>query len=221
MTPYRHPPPCSSFSHLRKKAIVFVLQIVVLHLLSACAFHQIVGNSNQEKSFDPPHKVVVSTTKNGRVELEKLTDYEGKRSQFAVTYFNKSAASSTFGLENITASDSRGKCIRMYTDQDFIREATDKAASIFNQSYGGYSYDNLVGNLPLNTQQQAIFDSSIESKAGMETEEMIVLGAMIPVKRHVPPNTSTSGLVFLNKTPITIFKITVAGEEYSALFNNE
>jgi hypothetical protein len=28
-------------------------------------------------------------------------------------------------------------------------------------------------------------------------------------------------LVFLNKTPITIFKITVAGEEYSALFNNE
>ena len=164
---------------------------------------------------------MISTTKNGTVELEKLTDYEGKRIQFAVTYSNKGSAASTFGLENITASDSAGKSIRIYTDHDFLKEATDKAASIFRQSYGGFSYDSLVGNLPLNTQQQAIYNNSIESKAGTAVEETIGLGGMIPVNRNVPPNTSTSGLVFLNRTPVTIFKINVAGEEYSALFHNE
>jgi hypothetical protein len=78
-----------------------------------------------------------------------------------------------------------------------------------------------VGNLPLNTQQQASNNNSIESKAGVGAEETIGLGGRIPLKRKVSPNTSTAGLVFLNKTPVTIFKINVAGEEYSALFHNE
>jgi len=221
MTACRFPLLRSSNSRLKATAAFFAPTIAILHFLCACALHQIPEGSNQERSLDPPHKVVISTTKSGKVELEKLTDYEGRRVQFAVTYFNKGTAPSTFGLENITASDSTGKCIRIYTDQDFLREATDKAASIFRQSYGGFSYDNLVGNLPLNTQQQAIYNNSIESKAGVAAEETIGLGGMIPLKRKVSPNTSTSGLVFLNKTPVTIFKINVAGEEYSALFHDE
>jgi len=221
MTACRHSSSRSSISGFKATAAFFALTIVILHLLCACALHQIPEASNQERSIDPPHKVVISTTKNGTVELEKLTDYEGKRIQFAVTYSNKGSAASTFGLENITASDSAGKSIRIYTDHDFLKEATDKAASIFRQSYGGFSYDSLVGNLPLNTQQQAIYNNSIESKAGTAVEETIGLGGMIPVNRNVPPNTSTSGLVFLNRTPVTIFKINVAGEEYSALFHNE
>lgn len=213
----RFPP----FSLFKGILALFALTIVVLYIFPAYVTHPDPGNSHQESSFDPPNNVVVSTARNGRVELEKLTYYEGKRIKFAITYFNKGIAPVTFGLENIMANDSMGKGIRIYTEQDFIKEAKDKAASIFHQSYGGFSYDNLVGNLPLNPQQQSIYNNSVEAKAGMVAEEMIGLGAMIPVTRRIPPNTSSSGFVLLSKTPVTIFKITVAGEKYSALFKNE
>lgn len=99
--------------------------------LTACSSIQITPQAGQKVIYDHGNAVVVGLKKNGEnggVGMQGLGDYGGGRVAFGIAFHNKCKSPCDFSIANISATNEKGKKLRIYTGEDLEREARTRAA---------------------------------------------------------------------------------------------
>lgn len=99
--------------------------------LTACSSVQITPQAGQRVIYDHGNAIVVGVKKKGEnagIGMQGLGDYGGGRIAFGIAFHNKSKSPCDFSLANITATNEKGKKLRIYTGEDLEREARTRAA---------------------------------------------------------------------------------------------
>lgn len=108
------------------------LLIVIFPLtIAACSSIRISPQTGQRVFYDHGAAVVVGVKKNGDkagVAMQGLGEYGSGRIAFGILYHNKTHSPCNFSLENISAENSKGQKLRIYTAEQLEKEARTRAA---------------------------------------------------------------------------------------------
>ena len=109
----------------------FIPLIAVAGMLTACAQLQITPAPGQNMVFQQGKACVIPLKQNGEkqgIGVIGAGSYEGGRAVFTVLFHNHTKSPINFGLENITATDAKGRPLRIYTPQEITRQIRTQAA---------------------------------------------------------------------------------------------
>jgi hypothetical protein len=105
--------------------------VALTGVLSACAPLQITPAPGQNMVFQQGKACVIPLKQNGQkqgIGVIGTGSYEGGRAVFTVFFHNQTKSHVNFGLENITATDAKGKPLRIYTPQEITQQIRMQAA---------------------------------------------------------------------------------------------
>lgn len=111
--------------------LAYVLVGLSLLSLSGCASLKMTPVEGQNVIYESGDPVVVGQSDVGVVAVKGLgqnpSNPQDRRAAFGVTFINHSSRPINFGVENIQATDGKGKRLRVYTAEDLEREARAQA----------------------------------------------------------------------------------------------
>lgn len=120
-----------AFERLVDPRSIKVLIGLSLFSLSSCASLKMTPVEGQNVVYESGDPVVVGKSDVGIVAVKGLgqnpSNPQDRRAAFGVTFINTSSSPINFGIENIQASDGKGKRLRVYTAEDLEREARAQA----------------------------------------------------------------------------------------------